>query len=206
MMALQDCWSQWASKFLENSKGFSGGIPQISQACFWAGVILGRLLLAHFVSKWGDVKSSLTLTVAFACALTGFWKVDNEVLYGAIILNILLGFVGGPLVPLILSTSVETLPHSLKQAATSIIICGGLIGSTIMPMVLGQAIQQFSTDIIPGTLIVMSFFVLILFLALFACKRRYKMMYENYKQKQHNQFSYGSLIESMGLRKKKCAR
>lgn len=201
MMGTQDSWSQWLAKYLEASKGLEGSLANMNQACFWAGVTISRLSLGHFINKWGDMKSAVTLTACFAFMMTGFWKVDSHLIYGTIILNIISGIFVGPLVPLILATSVERIPHSLKQPATSIIICGGLVGSTVMPLSLGQAIHKYSTDIIPAVLIVCAFIILFGFLALFATKlfKRCKEQRDNARFVHDN----GSLAGHIGLNRRR---
>lgn len=201
MMGMQDSWSQWLAKYLEDSKQLDGSLANINQACFWAGVTISRLSLGHFINKWGDMKSAVTLTMAFAFMMTGFWKVNDHLVYGTIILNIICGIFVGPLVPLILAASVERIPHSLKTTATSTVIAGGLIGSTVMPLSLGQAIHRFSTDIIPAVLIVAAFIVLFGFFALFATKfyKRCIDQRDNVREVHNN----GSLACHIGLNRKR---
>ncbi|TIB04708.1 hypothetical protein E3P96_01506 [Wallemia ichthyophaga] len=201
MMGMQDSWSQWAVSYLERAKGMEGSLANINLACFWAGVTLSRLTLGHFINKWGDMKSAITLNLAFTFMMTGFWQIDDSLNYGPIVLNIFCGIFVGPLVPLILTTAVDRLPHTLKTTATSTVIAGGLIGSTVMPMSLGQAIHKFSEHIIPGVLIVVSFILLAGLLALFSMKYyRRTLSKKDISKTVHN---HGSLAHEMRLNRRK---
>ncbi|TIA70920.1 hypothetical protein E3P89_02387 [Wallemia ichthyophaga] len=178
VFAMQDSWSQWASKYLQDTKELGDGIPQIAQGTFWAGVAVSRIVLCKLVAMVGDIKASVSLCAMFALVLVGVWLVETQHLAGAICLNILLGFVDGPLVPVVLSTSVNTLPHYLKQPATSAIVCGGLVGSSIIPLAVGQAVNAFSTDIVPGVLIVIAAVSILLYTVLYTTKYL-KLMKDN---------------------------
>ncbi|TIB92320.1 MFS general substrate transporter [Wallemia mellicola] len=153
-LGIQDSWSQWASKYLQDTKELESGVPQLAQGTFWAGVTVSRIVLSYAIPLVGENLSSLLLVVSFATTTAGMWKLPTGNIAGAMCLNVLLGFADGPMLPLILSGCTMSLPHYLKQPASSLLVCSGLLGSSILPLVLGQGIDKFDTNIIPGVLIV----------------------------------------------------
>ncbi|TIC56449.1 MFS general substrate transporter [Wallemia mellicola] len=153
-IGIQGSWSQWASKYLQDTKKLESGVPQLAQGTFWAGVTVSRIVLSYVIPVVGYNLSPLLLLAGYAATSAGMWKLPTENIAGAMCLNVLLGFATGPLMPLIISGCTLSLPHYLKAPATSLIVCSGLLGSSILPLVIGQGVDTFNTDIIPGVLIV----------------------------------------------------
>ncbi|TIC22103.1 MFS general substrate transporter [Wallemia mellicola] len=153
-MGIQDSWSQWASKYLQDTKKLESGVPQLAQGTFWAGVTVSRIVLSYAIPVIGENLSSISLIACFVATLAGMWKLPEGNTAGAICLNVLFGFADGPLMPIVLSSCTMSLPRYLKQPATSLLVCSGLIGSSTFPLVLGQSVDRFDTDILPGVLIV----------------------------------------------------
>ncbi|EIM23867.1 MFS general substrate transporter [Wallemia mellicola CBS 633.66] len=136
-IGIQGSWSQWASKYLQDTKKLESGVPQLAQGTFWAGVTVSRIVLSYVIPVVGYNLSPLLLLAGYAATSAGMWKLPTENIAGAMCLNVLLGFATGPLMPLIISG-----------------LCSGLLGSSILPLVIGQGVDTFNTDIIPGVLIV----------------------------------------------------
>ncbi|TIA88669.1 hypothetical protein E3P99_02463 [Wallemia hederae] len=170
VFAMQDSWSQWASKYMQDTKSLNDGIPQIALGTFWAGVTVSRWVLSKLIVWIGETRSAVGCCVLFMITLAGIWVLNKDNVGGAIGINIVLGIVDGPFIPIVISTSSQSLPHYLKQPAVSAMVCGGLLGSSFIPLALGQAVNTFTTDIVPGVIIVGTAISVLLFGALYTTK------------------------------------
>lgn len=135
--------SGWIITYLINQGGDPAKVGYVT-AGFWAGITLGRLTLTHFAARLGEKRFAAGLTFGALVFQILTWQIPN-VVGGAVAVSIV-GFLLGPIYPIVTTVFARLLPGNLQMSAIAFITTAGSSGGAIVPFttgILAQAVGAF---------------------------------------------------------------
>ncbi|GAA6003239.1 MFS transporter [Rhodotorula paludigena] len=149
--ASTDILSAWIVSFMIQKRSSPAAATRFVLAGVWAGIALGRVVLAWLLTKrLGERAFSIVLLVA-ACAMFAVLYVHNFAVNAVV--TVLAGFFIGPVTPKVLDVVGVRVPPSLKSAVMSLTIGLGLIGSSVGPLLFGLVAGRGGLSTLPAVLI-----------------------------------------------------
>ena len=117
----------------------------------WAGLAIGRLLLAEPTHRYGERKM-LLLYAALALALqVVIWQANSAIVDS--VMAILMSFFLGPFFAAGISVATKLLPSSLHSPALSLIFVVAQAGGNIFPALTGAIANQAGVGVLPPLLV-----------------------------------------------------
>ena len=105
----------WVVQFLVDVRGgYAGNVGYVATG-FWAGLTLGRVVLADVVNKIGERRAVFGLITCALVMQILFWFVPN-IIADAVLISFL-GFFIAPFFPVGISVMTKLLPRELHVAA-----------------------------------------------------------------------------------------
>ncbi|ORY73649.1 major facilitator superfamily domain-containing protein, partial [Leucosporidium creatinivorum] len=152
---MTDVLSGWMVSFQNEKRGMPDAAARYNLSGLWAGIALGRVILAYFLDdRLGEKTFSVVMLTCAAGFLGIVWAVRNYIVDAVAL--VLVGFFLGPVTPKVLSTVSARVPPSLKGSTMSMTIGLGLIGSAVGPLLFGVAAGKGYLASLPAVLIVCS--------------------------------------------------
>ncbi|KAM0787314.1 hypothetical protein ACM66B_007088 [Microbotryomycetes sp. NB124-2] len=148
-----DMLSAWLVTYQTRIRGSPAAASRYQLSGLWAGIAVGRVLLAWALgNKLGERSFAIVLLAVASTALGACYVVKQYI--GTAVLFVVAGMFMGPVTPRVLSSVGDRVPPSLKVTAMSIMIAFGLGGSAIAPLFFGFAVDKGFLTSLPGVLIV----------------------------------------------------
>lgn len=110
------------------------------------GVLLGRVLLAEPIHRFGEhrmILLSFVLVIAFHLI---FWLVPNII--GSATALSLMGFFSGSFIPVGISIASKLFPRKIRSAALGVIFVLAQAGGAVFPSVTGLVAQRASVSVL----------------------------------------------------------
>ncbi|KAM0749944.1 MFS general substrate transporter [Meredithblackwellia eburnea MCA 4105] len=142
----------WIVSFLLAERGGGPSAGYVATG-FWAGIALGRALLPTVNVYFGErrvVYGYLTLSAVLEFAI---WFGKNLIGNGVTVA--LIGFIMGPVFPIIMSLSTKLLPRHLHSSGIGAITAFGQTGSAIFPFATGALSEKYSTNALQPVMLVL---------------------------------------------------
>ncbi|KAK4048635.1 Membrane protein tms1 [Microbotryomycetes sp. JL201] len=148
-----DCLSAWLVSYQTKVRGSPAAASRYQLSGLWAGIAIGRALLAYALGgRLGERSFAIVLLTVAALALGLCYAVKQFI--ATAVLFVIAGMFMGPVTPRVLSTVGDRVPPSLKVTAMSLMIAFGLGGSAIAPLFFGFAVDKGYLTTLPAVLIV----------------------------------------------------
>ncbi|KHJ66925.1 hypothetical protein QU24_16690 [Pantoea rodasii] len=135
----------WAPSYLMQVKNLSIGTAGTIASLLGITGALGGFVLGRYCDK-GDFKRRRTLlmSITFVSGLVMAAMSFNLSVPLVIVLVLMLGFLGYPITPIVLSLTAELVPPSLRGSAIGFVMNMGMAAGGISPIVAGYYAQHFS--------------------------------------------------------------
>ncbi|GAA5936081.1 hypothetical protein JCM10213_002197 [Rhodosporidiobolus nylandii] len=117
----------------------------------WAGIAVGRIVLAALLSKRLGEKTFAVVLLSGASGMLAILYVKNYIVDA--VAMVLVGALLGPTTPAALSAVGARVPPSLKGSTMSLTIGLGLIGSSVGPLLFGVVAGRGGLSTLPAVLI-----------------------------------------------------
>ena len=138
--------SGWVISFLITYRGASPSRAGFVTAGFWAGVTLGRFVLAQPCQRIGEKSAVFGLVVGAACCQLLVWLVPNFI--GEAVAVSIVGLLLGPVYPCSTAVFSRLIDRRLQVNSLTIISALGFGGAAIAPFFTGLLAQQVGTWIL----------------------------------------------------------
>ena len=135
--------SGWVISFLITYRGASPSRAGFVTAGFWAGVTLGRFILAQPCNKIGEKTAVFGLVVGAACCQLLVWLIPNYI--GEAVAVSIVGLLLGPVYPCSTAVFSRLINRRLQVNSLTIISALGFGGAAIAPFFTGLLAQQVGT-------------------------------------------------------------
>ncbi|GAA6028830.1 hypothetical protein JCM8097_007415 [Rhodosporidiobolus ruineniae] len=142
----------WVVTFMIDNRGGGASAGYVASG-FWFGLMLGRFILPYLNIRIGEQRAVyiyLTLALALEFAI---WFADT--LVGNAVVVAIIGFIIGPLYPIVISVVSKVLPRRLHASVIAFIAAFGQTGSAIFPFITGALAQKFSPIALQPVMIVL---------------------------------------------------
>lgn len=135
----------WAPSYLMQVKNLSIGTAGSIASLLGITGALGGFVLGRYCDK-GDFKRRRTLlmSITFVSGLVMAAMSFNLSVPLVIVLVLMLGFLGYPITPIVLSLTAELVPPSLRGSAIGFVMNMGMAAGGISPIVAGYYAQHYS--------------------------------------------------------------
>jgi len=135
----------WAPSYLMQVKNLSIGTAGTIASLLGITGALGGFLLGRYCDK-GDFlrRRNLLISITLLSALLMAAMAINFSIPVVIMLVLLLGFLGYPVTPIVLSITAELVPASLRGSAIGFVMNTGMAAGGISPIVAGYFAQQYT--------------------------------------------------------------
>lgn len=135
----------WAPSYLMQVKNLSIGTAGTIASLLGITGALGGFVLGRYCDK-GDFKRRRTLLVSitFVSGLVMAAMALNLSVPLVIVLVLILGFLGYPITPIVLSLTAELVPPSLRGSAIGFVMNMGMAAGGISPIVAGYYAQHYT--------------------------------------------------------------
>lgn len=135
----------WAPSYLMQVKNLSIGTAGTIASLLGITGALGGFVLGRYCDK-GDFKRRRTILMAitFISGLVMAAMAINLSVPLVIVLVLILGFLGYPITPIVLSLTAELVPPSLRGSAIGFVMNMGMAAGGISPIVAGYYAQHYS--------------------------------------------------------------
>ncbi|GAO48519.1 hypothetical protein G7K_2692-t1 [Saitoella complicata NRRL Y-17804] len=134
----------WLVTYLSVKRRGSDTETRYITAGFYAGVTLGRSLLAYPVSRNPKVVCAVFLALIVACQLIAWLCTSIKV---DAVFEAFIGFFLGPMFPTVLSLVTEGLDRASVPFGVSFMVCVGLTGNALLPFLVGQLASHLQMGI-----------------------------------------------------------
>ena len=135
--------SGWVISFLITYRGASPSRAGFVTAGFWAGVTLGRFILAQPCHRIGEKTAVFGLIVGTACCQLLVWLVPNFI--GEAVAVSIVGLLLGPVYPCSTAVFSRLIDRRLQVNSLTIISALGFGGAAIAPFFTGLLAQHVGT-------------------------------------------------------------
>lgn len=141
----------WVVEFLISVRhGVPSHVGYVASG-FWAGLTLGRFVLADVTHRYGDKRMILLyIALALGCQLI-FWFVPN-IIANAVMIS-LLGFFIAPFFPTGVSVATKLLPREQHVAAVGFVATIGQAGSAAFPFLTGAVAARAGVAVLQPVLV-----------------------------------------------------
>ncbi|EIC82188.1 MFS transporter [Serratia sp. M24T3] len=155
----------WAPSYLMHVKNLSIGVAGTIASLLGITGALGGFLLGRYCDK-GDFarRRKILMCITLASGLLMSCMVLDLATPVIIILVMLLGFLGYPITPLVLSFTAELVPPSLRGSAIGFVMNAGMAVGGISPIVAGYFAQNYTLQpvwLVAGIVIICSSLILL---------------------------------------------
>ncbi|MGK3113709.1 MFS transporter [Candidatus Pantoea formicae] len=135
----------WAPSYLMQVKNLSIGTAGTIASLLGITGALGGFVLGRYCDK-GDFKRRRTLlmSITFVSGLVMAAMALNLSVPLVIVLVLILGFLGYPITPIVLSLTAELVPPSLRGSAIGFVMNMGMAAGGISPIVAGYYAQHYT--------------------------------------------------------------
>jgi MFS transporter, ACS family, hexuronate transporter len=135
----------WAPSYLMQVKNLSIGTAGTIASLLGITGALGGFVLGRYCDK-GDFKRRRTIlmTITFISGLVMAAMAFNLSVPLVIVLVLILGFLGYPITPIVLSLTAELVPPSLRGSAIGFVMNMGMAAGGISPIVAGYYAQHYT--------------------------------------------------------------
>ncbi len=135
----------WAPSYLMQVKNLSIGAAGTIASLLGITGALGGFVLGRYCDK-GDFKRRRTIlmTITFISGLVMAAMAFNLSVPLVIVLVLILGFLGYPITPIVLSLTADLLPPSLRGSAIGFVMNMGMAAGGISPIVAGYYAQRYA--------------------------------------------------------------
>lgn len=135
----------WAPSYLMQVKNLSMGTAGTIASLLGITGALGGFVLGRYCDK-GDFKRRRTIlmTITFISGLVMAAMAFNLSVPLVIVLVLILGFLGYPITPIVLSLTAELVPPSLRGSAIGFVMNMGMAAGGISPIVAGYYAQHYT--------------------------------------------------------------
>ncbi|KGT89173.1 MFS transporter [Enterobacter cancerogenus] len=135
----------WAPSYLMQVKNLSIGTAGTIASLLGITGALGGFVLGRYCDK-GDFKRRRTIlmTITFISGLVMAAMAFNLSVPLVIVLVLILGFLGYPITPIVLSLTAELVPPSLRGSAIGVVMNMGMAAGGISPIVAGYYAQHYT--------------------------------------------------------------
>lgn len=135
----------WAPSYLMQVKNLSMGTAGTIASLLGITGALGGFVLGRYCDK-GDFKRRRTIlmTITFISGLVMAAMTFNLSVPLVIVLVLILGFLGYPITPIVLSLTAELVPPSLRGSAIGFVMNMGMAAGGISPIVAGYYAQHYT--------------------------------------------------------------
>lgn len=135
----------WAPSYLMQVKNLSIGTAGTIASLLGITGALGGFVLGRYCDK-GDFKRRRTIlmTITFISGLVMAAMAINLSVPLVIVLVLILGFLGYPITPIVLSLTAELVPPSLRGSAIGFVMNMGMAAGGISPIVAGYYAQHYT--------------------------------------------------------------
>ncbi|SCV73590.1 BQ2448_7516 [Microbotryum intermedium] len=140
----------WIVTFLIDNRNGGPSAGYVATG-FWGGLTLGRAVTSPF-NVWFGEKRMIWLYLFLATALEFAIWFSRDFIGNAITVA-LVGFLLGPIYPIMMSICTKVLPRSLHASGIGFIAAAGQAGSAIFPFLTGALAQRFSPAALQPVLI-----------------------------------------------------
>lgn len=154
LVALEVTTGTWALTYLTESRGVADNLAAIGVSGFWAGLMIGRLLLSrHAINQLVERAGTVRLSLASLAALTGVGLLPS---IAAVMSLMLVGLCLGPLVPTLFARTRERVgeAHAARMAGRQLVATN--VGAIAVPALTGALVNAADERII----LVVAMFVL----------------------------------------------
>ena len=155
----------WAPSYLMHVKNLSIGVAGTIASLLGLTGALGGFLLGRYCDK-GDFarRRKILMGITIASGILMSAMVLNLSTPLVIVLVMLLGFLGYPITPLVLSFTAELVPPSLRGSAIGFVMNAGMAAGGISPIVAGYFAQSYTLQpvwLVAGIVIIFSSLILL---------------------------------------------
>ncbi len=135
----------WAPSYLMQVKNLSIGTAGTIASLLGITGALGGFVLGRYCDK-GDFnrRRTILMTITFISGLVMAAMAFNLSVPLVIVLVLLLGFLGYPITPIVLSLTAELVPPSLRGSAIGFVMNMGMAAGGISPIVAGYYAQHYT--------------------------------------------------------------
>lgn len=135
----------WAPSYLMQVKNLSMGTAGTIASLLGITGALGGFVLGRYCDK-GDFKRRRTIlmTITFISGVVMAAMAFNLSVPLVIVLVLILGFLGYPITPIVLSLTAELVPPSLRGSAIGFVMNMGMAAGGISPIVAGYYAQHYT--------------------------------------------------------------
>lgn len=135
--------SGWVISFLITYRGASPSRAGFVTAGFWAGVTLGRFVLAQPCHKIGEKTAVFGLVIGAACCQLLVWLVPSFI--GEAVAVSIVGLLLGPVYPCSTAVFSRLIDRRLQVNSLTVISALGFGGAAVAPFFTGLLAQQMGT-------------------------------------------------------------
>ncbi|KAI5777146.1 major facilitator superfamily domain-containing protein [Geopyxis carbonaria] len=141
----------WVVEFLIRERGGAPSQMGYVASGFWAGLTLGRVVLAEPTHRLGARRMVFAYLFLAIVAQLVFWFVPH-ILTNAIMIS-LLGFLIGPFFPTGISVATRLLPREMHVAAIGFVAVFGQGGSAAFPFLTGAVAARVGVKVLQPVLV-----------------------------------------------------
>ena len=151
--AIEITCANWASTYLVNSRGLTAAAAAGTVTIYFIGMLLGRFLAGVFSSRLSSwqlihIGQGIMLFAIVVLFLPFSLTISVAALF-------LIGFGCAPIFPNLNQLTPQNFGREISQSVMGTEVAAGYFGIMVMPALFGVLAQKFSTDILPGFLLVM---------------------------------------------------
>ncbi len=134
----------WAPTFLMNAKHMPISMAGTIASLLGLTGALGGFLLGRYCDKGNFARKRwILMAITVLSGLLMASLVIDLPIYAVVVLVMLLGFIGYPITPLVLSFTAELVPVSIRGAAIGFVMNIGMIAGGISPVLAGYLAERY---------------------------------------------------------------
>ncbi|KAG0640358.1 major facilitator superfamily domain-containing protein [Tuber brumale] len=141
----------WVVEFLIRARNGEPSKVGYVASGFWAGLTLGRLVLADVTHRLGERRMVFVYIMLALIAQLIFWFIPN-IIANAVMIS-LLGFFIGPFFPTGISVATKVLPRELHVASIGFTATMGQAGSAAFPFLTGAIAAKSGVKVLQPMLV-----------------------------------------------------
>ncbi len=134
-VAVEFCMVFWSADFVEHVRGLEKADAAQSVSAFFAGMILGRLLVSRLVPRFTDTQVILGSVILGGVGFAAYWLVPDVLV--SLIGLFVVGLGTAALYPLTLSLAIGAAGPQIVQASARGTLASG-VAISVLPLVLGR--------------------------------------------------------------------